>query len=73
MIINPLKWKYESQVGLLVSTIAGAGFGLLIGYRSEYGLLGTLIWVLIGAVILGGAEHCEVAEVIESGYCHKGE
>ena len=32
---NPLKWKYESQVGLLVSTIAGAGFGILIGYRSE--------------------------------------
>jgi hypothetical protein len=55
VIINPLKWKYESQVGLLVSTIAGAGFGILIGYRSEYGLLGTLIWALIGAVILGGA------------------
>ena len=55
VIINPLKWKYESQVGLLVSTIAGAGFGILIGYRSEYGLLGTLIWALIGAVILDGA------------------
>jgi len=55
VIINPLKWKYESQVGLLVSTIAGAGFGILIGYRSEYGLLGTLIWALVGAVILGGA------------------
>jgi hypothetical protein len=39
MIINPLKWKYESQVGLLVSAIAGAGFGILIGYRSENGLL----------------------------------
>jgi divalent metal cation (Fe/Co/Zn/Cd) transporter len=54
-MLNPLKWKYESQVGLLVSTIAGAGFGILIGYRSENGLLGTLIWALIGAVILGGA------------------
>ena len=51
MIINPLKWKYESRVGLLVSAIAGAGFGILIGY----GLLGTLIWALVGAVILGGA------------------
>ena len=55
MIINPLKWKYESRVGLLVSAIAGAGFGILIGYRSEYGLLGTPIWALVGAVILGGA------------------
>jgi len=54
-MLNPLKWKYEDQVGLLVSTIAGAGFGILIGYRSENGLLGTLIWVLISAIILGGA------------------
>jgi hypothetical protein len=52
---NPLKWKYESQVGLLVSTIAGAGFGILIGYRSENGWLGTLTWALASAVILGGA------------------
>ena len=55
MIINPLKWKYESRVGLLVSAIAGAGFGILIGYRSGNEWLGTLIWALIGAVILGGA------------------
>ena len=54
-MLNPLKWKYESQVGLLVSTIAGAGFGILIGYRSENGLRGTLIWALIGAVVVGGA------------------
>jgi len=54
-MLNPLKWKYESQVGLLVSTIAGAGFGILIGYRSGNEWLGTLIWALIGAVILGGA------------------
>jgi hypothetical protein len=24
-MLNPLKWKYESQVGMLVSTIGGAG------------------------------------------------
>ena len=54
-MLNPLKWKYESQVGLLVSTIAGAGFGILIGYRSGNGLLGTLIWTLIGAVVVSGA------------------
>jgi hypothetical protein len=54
-MLNPRKWEYQNQVGLLVSTIAGAGFGILIGYRSENGLLGTLIWALIGAVVVGGA------------------
>ena len=54
-MLNPLKWKYESQVGLLVSAIAGAGFGILIGYRSEDGLLGTVIWALFSAIILGRA------------------
>jgi hypothetical protein len=52
---NPLKWRYEAQAGLLVSTIAGAGFGIVIGYQSGNGWLGTLIWTLISAVILGGA------------------
>jgi hypothetical protein len=54
-MLDPRKWEYQNQVGLLVSTIAGAGFGIVIGYRSENGLLGTLIWALISAVILGGA------------------
>jgi len=54
-MINPLEWKYENQVGLLVSTIAGAGLGIAIGYQSGNKWLGTLIWALIGAVILGGA------------------
>jgi hypothetical protein len=54
-MINPLEWKYENQVGLLVSTIAGAGFGIVISYQSANGWLGTLIWALISAVILGGA------------------
>jgi hypothetical protein len=52
---NPLEWKYTAQAGLLVSTIAGAGFGIVIGYQSGNGWLGTLAWALIGAVILGGA------------------
>ena len=52
---NPLKWKHEDQVGLLVSTIAGAGLGIVIGYQSGNRWLGTLIWALISAVILGGA------------------
>jgi hypothetical protein len=54
-MINPLEWKYKAQAGLLVSTIAGAGLGIAIGYVSGNGWLGTLIWALISAVILGGA------------------
>jgi hypothetical protein len=45
-MIDPLKWKYEAQAGLLVSAIAGTGFGTW---------LGTFIWALSGAAILGGA------------------
>ena len=54
-MLDPRKWEYQNQVGLLVSTIAGAGFGIVIGYQSGNGWLGTLIWALISAVILGGA------------------
>jgi hypothetical protein len=54
-MINPLEWKYHNQVGLVVSTIAGAGFGIVISYQSGNGWLGTLIWPLVSAVILGGA------------------
>ena len=52
---NPLKWRYEAQAGLLISAIAGAGFGIVISYQSGNRLLVTLIWALISAVILGGA------------------
>jgi hypothetical protein len=54
-MINPLEWKYAAQAGLLVSTLAGVGFGIAISYQSGNGWLGTLIWVLVSAVILGGA------------------
>ena len=54
-MINPLKWKHAAQAGLLVSTIAGVGFGIAISYQSGNGWLGIAIWALIGAVILGGA------------------
>jgi len=39
---HPLEWKYEHQVGRLVSTIAGAGFGIVISCQSGDGWLGTL-------------------------------
>jgi hypothetical protein len=54
-MLDPGKWKHEDQVGLLVSTLAGAGFGIVIGYQSGNEWLGTLIWALVSAVILGGA------------------
>jgi hypothetical protein len=54
-MINPLKWKYENQAGLLLSAIAGAGFGIVISYQSANGWLGILVWALIGAVFVGGA------------------
>jgi hypothetical protein len=54
-MLNPLKWKYQDQAGLIIATIAGAGFGIVIAYQSGNGWLGTLIWTLISAVILGGA------------------
>jgi hypothetical protein len=52
---NPLEWKFTAQAGLLASTIAGTGFGIVISYQSGDGWMGTFIWALIGAVILGGA------------------
>ena len=53
-MLNPLKWNYQDQAGLIIATLAGAGFGIAISYRSGNEWLGTLIWALIGAVILGG-------------------
>ena len=54
-MLNPLKWKYQDQAGLIIATIAGAGLGIVIGHQSGNRWLGTLIWALISAVILGGA------------------
>ena len=54
-MINPLEWNYKAQAGLLVLTIAGAGLGIAIGYQSGNGWLGTLIWAMTGAVVVGGA------------------
>ena len=53
-MLNPLKWNYQDQAGLIIATLAGAGFGIAISYTSGNEWLGTLIWTLIGAVILGG-------------------
>jgi hypothetical protein len=54
-MLNPLKWEYQDQAGLIIATIAGAGFGIVIAYQSGNGWLGTFIWALVSAVILRGA------------------
>ena len=53
-MLNPLKWKYEDRVGLLVATLAGAGLGIVAGGAlAQYGWLNMLIWGLIGAFVVG--------------------
>ena len=51
-MLNPLKWNYENQVGLLVSTLTGAGCVVVIGYQSGNEWPGTLIWALVSPVIV---------------------
>ena len=57
-MINPLKWKYEDRVGLLVAAIVGAVLGIATGYSLEHGWFNILIWALIGAVVVSGAVYC---------------
>jgi len=35
-MLNPLKWKYEDQVGLIIATAFGALLGLADGYAPEH-------------------------------------
>jgi uncharacterized membrane protein YeaQ/YmgE (transglycosylase-associated protein family) len=56
-MLNPLKWKYEDQVGLIVATAFGAVLGLAIGYSPGH-VWFNLLWALIGAVVVGGAVYC---------------
>jgi hypothetical protein len=53
-MIDPLKWKYEAQAGLLVSAIAGTGFGTVIAYQSGNGWLGTFIWAPSALLLSAG-------------------
>jgi CDP-diglyceride synthetase len=56
-MLNPLKWKYEDQVGLITATAFGATFGLASSYSPGQGWFNAL-WALIGAVVVGGAFYC---------------
>jgi len=52
-MLNPLKWKYEDQVGLIIANAFGAMLGLAIGYSPGHEWFNTLL-ALIGAVVFGG-------------------
>ena len=52
-MLNPLKWKYEDQVGLIIATAFGALLGLVNGYSPGHEWF-NLLWALVGAVIVGG-------------------
>jgi len=52
-MLNPLKWKYEDQVGLVVATAFGAVLGLAIGYSPGQAWFNGLL-AFIGAVVVGG-------------------
>jgi uncharacterized membrane protein YeaQ/YmgE (transglycosylase-associated protein family) len=53
-MLNPLKWKYQDQVGLITATAFGALLGLVNGYSPGH-VWFNLLWALIGAVVVGGA------------------
>jgi hypothetical protein len=56
-MLNPLRWKYQDQVGLSVATAFGALLGLANGYAPGHEWF-NLLWALVGAVIVGGAVYC---------------
>jgi uncharacterized membrane protein YeaQ/YmgE (transglycosylase-associated protein family) len=56
-MLNPLKWKYEDQVGLIVATAFGALLGFVNGYAPGHEWH-NLLWAVIGAVVVGGAVYC---------------
>jgi uncharacterized membrane protein (Fun14 family) len=54
---NPLKWKYEDPVALLVAAGFGALLGFVNGYAPGHEWL-NLLWAVIGAVVVAGAVYC---------------
>ena len=48
----------RDQLELLLAAVAGAGLGGIPGIVLGHEELGTLIWALIGAVVVSGAFYC---------------
>ncbi len=68
-MLNPLKWKPEHRVALLVASVAGGALGVAFAYSREWGKSSftewieyksadALFWALIGAIVVGAATYC---------------
>ena len=56
-MLNPLRWKFEDRVRLILA----AGFGALVGFVTDYlpgDLWFNILCALAGAVLVGGAFYC---------------
>jgi hypothetical protein len=70
MMLNPLHWKAEHQVGLVVSSLAGAIIGLVVGFETtrwkgislvwwiENRPDDAVFWALIGLAVVAAAIYC---------------
>jgi hypothetical protein len=54
-MFNPRKWEYVDRVRLLFAT----AFGVLLGFTNGYshGWF-SILWALVGAVVIGGFFYC---------------
>ena len=59
-MLNPLKWKYEDQVGLIIASAFGALLALANGYSPGHEW-SNLLWAVVGEVVVGGAFYCDRA------------
>jgi uncharacterized membrane protein YeaQ/YmgE (transglycosylase-associated protein family) len=54
-MLNPLKWNYEDRARRLFATALGALLGLTNGYSHGWF---SIVWALVGAVVVGGIFYC---------------
>jgi hypothetical protein len=58
-LLQPRILMDEDRVGLQIAAIVGAALGVVTGILLEQGLfVHTLIWALIGAIVVSGAVYC---------------
>jgi hypothetical protein len=70
MMLNPLHWKTEHRIGLVVSSLAGAIIGLVVGFETtrwkgislvwwiENRPDDAALWALIGLSVVAAAIYC---------------
>jgi uncharacterized membrane protein YeaQ/YmgE (transglycosylase-associated protein family) len=49
---------HEDRVELLIAAVIGALLGIITGYLLGHGWALTVIWALIGAVVVNGMVYC---------------